>query len=971
MARLPQPGSDTGTWGQILNDYLTQSHNPDGTIKPNAVDSQVLAPGAVHASNLHITGGSDGQVLVKDTSAAGGLTWSSATTGGGVTDHGGLTGLGDDDHPQYFNVSRGDVRYYTKSQVDSSLGGKANASHAHAIADVTNLQSSLDAKASTTHSHAIADVASLQGTLDTKASTSHTHAIANTTGLQAALDAKAATSHTHTAAQISDASATGRSVLTAADAAAARAAIGAGTGSSNLAIGTTATTAKAGNYVPTWAEVTGKPTISGSNTGDQTLSISGSNLTISGGNTVALPAGSTPSWGSITGTLSGQTDLQAALDGKANISHSHAISNVTGLQAALDNKADVSNVVRLTGDQTVDGIKSFSSSPTGPDPTTAQQLATKAYVDSLSGGGGGSFLQNKPWYNVAEAPYNADRTGATDAAPAIQQAIDDANTAGGGVVYIPDGDYLINYNSNVAGLGVAGGLQLYRNIWLKGEGVGSRLIPSGTWLTEAGVVGIGDVATSRGANTIYNVRISDLFIKRGVGPLTSAASIPNTVAVLFNTDNGASVLEPDAAHRVHDLLIWDMDSGIKILGTDDQAMIVQRIRGRRFRSIGVQVGRSDGSGGGPDNYFAFLDFSSAGGTANSAVFEIYAANCHFVSCKAWYAKRRTAFASGATYKDGAGWYIRGTRNTFTSCEAQDNGGHGFLLSYGKNTLVGCIADSNSYYDTVTAPATVNQCSGFYISSGASMTNVDSALSFSRSASHIDQKHGVYIESGVRNIRVTGQMFDNRATTTSTDPNDGIVWSAARDDTHVVNAGSYYSGGSYITIANPVVSGSVDTSLYATKKLTAQENNVIGTTLADDSALVISGIAGGGVRYRIEGFIQYRSDAAQHGKLAVAMTIESGTGTFESMVGWDYLDTSNIAARSTQWSAAPSTVGAINMYGSGTSGVSNIRSVQLSGQIYVGSSVGTGKLAIQLAESLGAGAGTKILTGSWIRLTLIQ
>lgn len=63
--------------------------------------------------------------------------------------------------------------------------------------------------------------------------------------------------HTHTAAQISDATATGRSVLTAADAAAARAAIGAGT--SSLAIGTTAGTAKDGAYQPTWGQVNGKP----------------------------------------------------------------------------------------------------------------------------------------------------------------------------------------------------------------------------------------------------------------------------------------------------------------------------------------------------------------------------------------------------------------------------------------------------------------------------------------------------------------------------------------------------------------------------------------------------------------------------------------------------------------------------------------------------------------------------------------
>lgn len=33
MARLPSPGSDEGTWGSILNDFLTTEHNPDGSLK--------------------------------------------------------------------------------------------------------------------------------------------------------------------------------------------------------------------------------------------------------------------------------------------------------------------------------------------------------------------------------------------------------------------------------------------------------------------------------------------------------------------------------------------------------------------------------------------------------------------------------------------------------------------------------------------------------------------------------------------------------------------------------------------------------------------------------------------------------------------------------------------------------------------------------------------------------------------------
>ena len=62
-----------------------------------------------------------------------------------------------------------------------------------------------------------------------------------------------------TADTLSGATTTGKAVLKATDAAAARSAIGAGT--SSLKVGTAATDAKAGDYVPAWSEVTGKPTI--------------------------------------------------------------------------------------------------------------------------------------------------------------------------------------------------------------------------------------------------------------------------------------------------------------------------------------------------------------------------------------------------------------------------------------------------------------------------------------------------------------------------------------------------------------------------------------------------------------------------------------------------------------------------------------------------------------------------------------
>ncbi len=61
------------------------------------------------------------------------------------------------------------------------------------------------------------------------------------------------------------------------------------------------------------------------------------NTAIAGGG-----GGGATTWGSITGTLSSQTDLQTALNGKqaagsyAASSHGHAIADVTGLQDELD-----------------------------------------------------------------------------------------------------------------------------------------------------------------------------------------------------------------------------------------------------------------------------------------------------------------------------------------------------------------------------------------------------------------------------------------------------------------------------------------------------------------------------------------------------------------------------------------------------------------------------------------------------------
>lgn len=127
--------------------------------------------------------------------------------------------------------------------------------------------------------------------------------------------------------------------------------------------------------------------------------------------TVTGAGGGSAEWGQITGTLADQTDLQNALNAKAN---DNAVVKLTGNQtvggtktfstspvvpsknsaaantptaiateAQVFLKANDADVVKLTGNQTVAGVKTFSEFPVTPSsaPTSDYQAANKKYVD--------------------------------------------------------------------------------------------------------------------------------------------------------------------------------------------------------------------------------------------------------------------------------------------------------------------------------------------------------------------------------------------------------------------------------------------------------------------------------------------------------------------------------------------------------------------------------------------------------------
>ena len=57
------------------------------------------------------------------------------------------------------------------NSLQSSIDGKANVGHTHAISEITNLQSTLNGKANASHTHTISQINNLQDTLDSKQAT--------------------------------------------------------------------------------------------------------------------------------------------------------------------------------------------------------------------------------------------------------------------------------------------------------------------------------------------------------------------------------------------------------------------------------------------------------------------------------------------------------------------------------------------------------------------------------------------------------------------------------------------------------------------------------------------------------------------------------------------------------------------------------------------------------------------------------
>ena len=171
-----------------------------------------------------------------------------------------------------------------------------------------------------------------------------------------------------TAAAITDSTVVGRAVLKAVDATSARTAIGAGT--SNLELGTTASTAKAGDYAPSWGEVTSKPTfIAEGNTQAEARTAIGagtSSLVLGTTASTAKAGNYAPSWNDVSAKpvviASGSTEAaaRATISVSSTAEMNSAISNavngiIDGAPVAWDTLKEISDYIS-DNDTAVGGI---------------------------------------------------------------------------------------------------------------------------------------------------------------------------------------------------------------------------------------------------------------------------------------------------------------------------------------------------------------------------------------------------------------------------------------------------------------------------------------------------------------------------------------------------------------------------------------------------------------------------------------
>ena len=290
-------------------------------------------------------------------------------------------------------------------------------------------------------------------------------------------------------------------------------------------------------------------------------------------------------------------------------------------------------------------------------------------------------------YNVKNSTYGALGDGAADDTVAIQAAIDACNTAGGGIVFFPEGTY------------IASAIALQSYVRLVGAGFKKTILQHKSGTTT-------DFITLTDNNTDY-FGIEDLYVKGNyvrdaASDSGTDATVPNGIDITRSADS--TTYQTYGGQRLYfrNIIVQNF-GGNGIHFEDSSGGGTAYIGDQRLEN--VYVGYCQGYGVYSNASSALVDSVWIGVHSywnKKEGFLCRAASTNFISCKAFWngeeigsTPTRVALGTPAS-----GWLIQDSQNcAFIGCEAQDNGLDGFKTATNSSAptrlqFAACNSDTN-------------------------------------------------------------------------------------------------------------------------------------------------------------------------------------------------------------------------------------------------------------------------------------
>ena len=262
------------------------------------------------------------------------------------------------------------------------------------------------------------------------------------------------------------------------------------------------------------------------------------------------------------------------------------------------------------------------------------------------------------WFSIA--PSQGDQFSE------IQEALDNAEEAGGGVVSLQSGTFQI---SNTLSIG--------ENVTLMGEGAATRLraIGSFIWMVQ--------FPASSFLAALKDIRLFGSGSAGGVNIVTAGTGT--------FSGNDAYVLIENVS--IHDVGLNGVRVGTRNAGFGTREVRLHNVIVLRAQSIGILFF-------GVDSIISNCTVAGSGWDG----FQIVGGNNRLTGCKAF-------------FNTGSGITVTGSRGQLSACQVQDNDGDGFKIDDAQDvSLSACGADSNQFVGV-----RIRDCAGVTFSSASSIS----------------------------------------------------------------------------------------------------------------------------------------------------------------------------------------------------------------------------------------------------------